>query len=252
VMVVNVEHDFSGTWEPPILGRQTRGLLVTKKPTKKVTFPATIWNSTSLDLFDIAKLKASNVSYAPFRHLIVEEFIPPAKLALINRDFPPLLAKQKHVDDAELTKRKQIFGFFEKLLHECKSLDFRKLVEDKFAVRLSKTRPRVSLRGLCDPCNGKFHVDGKWKRITYLLYLNEGAIKGKGGNLQLHDGNPSRASMVKSSQGTLLIFLNSKNAWHGFTAYSGPRRAIQVNYEVLDMIPADMQQKTLDALKIKV
>jgi hypothetical protein len=34
---------------------------------------------------------------------------------------------------------------------------------------------------------------------------------------------------VPSSQGTLLVFLNGKDAWHGFTRYEGPRRAIQVN-----------------------
>jgi hypothetical protein len=42
-----------------------------------------------------------------------------------------------------------------------------------------------SLRGFCAPCEGKFHVDGFWKRVTYLLYLNEAPIVGSGGNLQL-------------------------------------------------------------------
>ena len=42
-----------------------------------------------------------------------------------------------------------------------------------------------SLRGHCEPCAGKLHVDGYWKRVTFLLYLNEQPIVGQGGNLQL-------------------------------------------------------------------
>jgi hypothetical protein len=55
---------------------------------------------------------------------------------------------------------------------------------------------------------------------------------------------------VPSAQGTLLVFVNGKDAWHGFTSYSGPRRAIQLNYEVLNLIPHDIAEKTLASLKI--
>jgi hypothetical protein len=54
---------------------------------------------------------------------------------------------------------------------------------------------------------------------------------------------------VPSSQGTLLMFVNDKDAWHGFTSYTGPRRAIQLNYEVLNLIPHDIERK-LASLKI--
>ncbi len=30
--------------------------------------------------------------------------------------------------------------------------------------------------------------------------------------------------------GTLVLFLNADNAWHGHTRYRGPRRAIQLNW----------------------
>ena len=39
---------------------------------------------------------------------------------------------------------------------------------------------------------------------------------------------------VPPDEGTLLIFKNEPNAWHGFHAFEGPRRVIQLNW-VTDM-----------------
>ena len=39
---------------------------------------------------------------------------------------------------------------------------------------------------------------------------------------------------VPPDEGTLLIFRNDPNAWHGFHAFEGPRRVIQLNW-VTDM-----------------
>ena len=46
------------------------------------------------------------------------------------------------------------------------------------------------------------------------------------------------------------MFVNDKDAWQGFTSYTGPRRAIQLNYEGLNLIPHDIAEKTLASLKI--
>jgi hypothetical protein len=42
------------------------------------------------------------------------------------------------------------------------------------------------------------------------------------------------AAEVPPDQGTLLVFKNQPNAWHGHEVYEGPRRAIQLNW-VRDM-----------------
>ena len=38
------------------------------------------------------------------------------------------------------------------------------------------------------------------------------------------------AAEIPSEEGTLLIFLNGPNAWHGFEPFDGMRRVIQVNW----------------------
>ena len=38
------------------------------------------------------------------------------------------------------------------------------------------------------------------------------------------------AAEVPADEGTLLLFRNGPNAWHGFEPFSGPRRVIQVNW----------------------
>ena len=35
---------------------------------------------------------------------------------------------------------------------------------------------------------------------------------------------------VPPDEGTLLVFRNDPNAWHGFHAFEGPRRVIQLNW----------------------
>jgi hypothetical protein len=35
---------------------------------------------------------------------------------------------------------------------------------------------------------------------------------------------------VPPDEGTLLVFNNTSNAWHGFEPFSGPRRVIQLNW----------------------
>ena len=35
---------------------------------------------------------------------------------------------------------------------------------------------------------------------------------------------------VPPDAGTLLLFKNQENAWHGFEPFSGPRRVVQLNW----------------------
>ena len=38
------------------------------------------------------------------------------------------------------------------------------------------------------------------------------------------------AAEVPPDEGTLLVFKNQPNAWHGFEAFEGPRKVIQLNW----------------------
>ena len=39
------------------------------------------------------------------------------------------------------------------------------------------------------------------------------------------------AEEVPAFQGNLVAFRNANHAWHGLKPYSGPRRAVQLNFE---------------------
>eukprot|EP00238_Polyblepharides_amylifera_P001310 CAMPEP_0196571682 /NCGR_PEP_ID=MMETSP1081-20130531/1826_1 /TAXON_ID=36882 /ORGANISM="Pyramimonas amylifera, Strain CCMP720" /LENGTH=345 /DNA_ID=CAMNT_0041888715 /DNA_START=72 /DNA_END=1109 /DNA_ORIENTATION=- len=198
-----------------------------------------------LGFFDVEKFGNTSVTRKPFVHMVVEHFVPKESLARVNADFPPLLTKNKHMEESELIKRKEIFGEFKKLLDDTRGVALRDLISSKFLVNLKGTYPRITLRGFCNPCEGKIHVDAVRKAMTVLIYLNEVAWEGDGGNLKLLTGPRIKdaVSQVPSYEGNLLVFRNAKHAWHGFTHYAGPRRAIQLNYEVPELRNKNRQRK---------
>ena len=63
------------------------------------------------------------------------------------------------------------------------------------------------------------------------------AWEAKTGRLRLlrsPDNLEDMIAEVPPDEGTLLIFKNQPNAWHGFHPFEGPRRVIQLNW-VTDM-----------------
>jgi hypothetical protein len=63
------------------------------------------------------------------------------------------------------------------------------------------------------------YMNNAWEAITGRLRLLRGP----------HDLNDVIAE-VPPEEGTMLIFKNEPNAWHGFEAFEGPRRVIQLNW----------------------
>jgi len=200
--------------------------------------------------FNLTAFKALKMHPTPFPHIIVRNFIPPDVLAAVNRDFPPSLAApvqlhgqdgtKKNLEEEELIQRGEVFGAYKQLLDDARSDEMRDVLSKVLSIKLGKLSKftRVTLRGYCDPCLGKIHVDAKAKLVSWLLYLNEEPLQGEddAGNLRLMKRGDlqSTVKVVPSSQGTLLAFKNNlapKHGWHGFTSYTGPRRAIQVNYQ---------------------
>jgi len=94
----------------------------------------------------------------------------------------------------------------------------------------------VTARGLSAARDGQIHTDSRTKLITVLIYMNN-AWEAKTGRLRLLRGPENLEDVIAEvppDEGTLLIFKNEPNAWHGFHAFEGPRRVIQLNW-VTDM-----------------
>jgi len=179
-------------------------------------------NYLRLDAF-----RATPLAIEPFPHLIVDGFIGKAALAAINADYPKLTSPGSFPVD-QVT-----FGpAFRALLEELEGEEFREAFEEKFGFDLSGRPTITTVRGRCDPRDGKIHTDSKSKIITVLIYMNE-SWEEAGGRLRLlrsaHDLNDIIVE-VPPVAGTMLAFRRSDNSWHGHEPFAGERRVIQFNW----------------------
>ena len=179
------------------------------------------------NLLRLDAFRATPLATLPFPHLIVDGFIGEAPLAAINVDYPQLTSPGSFPVD-QVT-----FGpAFRALLEELESDEFREAFEEKFGLDLSGRPTITTVRGRCDPRDGKIHTDSKSKIITVLIYMNEN-WEDAGGRLRLlrsaHDLNDIIVE-VPPVAGTMLAFKRSNNSWHGHEPFAGERRVIQFNW----------------------
>jgi SM-20-related protein len=179
------------------------------------------------DYLSLEALQATPLVREPFAHLVVPGFVSEAGLAAINADYPKIAASGSFPTD------QLVFGAgFQKLLDELDGDRFREAFEDKFGVDLAGRPTMTTVRGRCDPSDGKIHTDSKTKIITVLIYMNP-SWENSGGRLRLlrsaRDLNDVIVE-VPPVAGTLLAFKRSNNSWHGHEPFSGERRVIQFNW----------------------
>jgi hypothetical protein len=90
----------------------------------------------------------------------------------------------------------------------------------------------VTARGVSAARDGQIHTDSRTKLVTVLIYMNN-SWEAPTGRLRLLRGPSNLEDVIAEvppDEGTLLIFKNEPNAWHGFHAFEGPRRVIQLNW----------------------
>jgi len=180
-----------------------------------------------LDYLAIDAFRATPLIKEPFEHLIVERFIGPSALAVINADYPRISSSGSFPVD-ELS-----FGSaFNAFLDELNSEEFREAFEEKFGIDLSGRPTITTVRGWCDAKDGKIHNDSTSKIITVLIYMNERWDEA-GGRLRLlrsADNIDDFIVELPPVAGTLLAFKRSNNSWHGHKSFAGERRVIQFNW----------------------
>jgi SM-20-related protein len=179
-----------------------------------------------LDAFD-----AAPATREPFPFALVPHFVKPQAMAGINADYP----RVTHPGSFPLPTLK--YGpAFAALIRAIQGPEFTRAVEKKLGVDLSGRPTMVTARGVSAARDGQIHTDSRTKLVTVLIYMNN-AWEAKTGRLRLlrrPDSLDDVIAEVPPDEGTLLIFRNDPNAWHGFHAFEGPRRVIQLNW-VTDM-----------------
>jgi SM-20-related protein len=183
-------------------------------------------------LVDMQAFAATPLVQDPFPHLVVKDFVPEAAMVEIMRDFPEV-PDRGSFPMSEL----QSGPVFKELVAYLQRPEVAKAFSEKLGVDLTGRPTTVTIRGFSGAKDGRVHTDSRSKLVTVLLYLNSGWTAEAGeGQLRLlrSDNLDDWFDEVPPEAGTLLVFVNTTNAWHGHKPFIGPRRSIQLNWVVDD------------------
>ena len=179
------------------------------------------------DIIDIEAFRKTSLVREPFAYAMVPGFVKTSAVPAIETDFP----KVELPGSFPLPTLK--YGpAFRDFMAAIQGPDFRRAVAEKFAMDLSARPTMVTVRGMSKASDGQIHADSRTKLITVLIYMN-GKWEAPGGRLRLlksPDNLDEVIAEVPPDEGTLLIFKNETNAWHGFRGFEGPRKVIQLNW----------------------
>jgi hypothetical protein len=176
---------------------------------------------------DIAAFERAALVREPFPFVMVPRFVRPEAIAGIDADFPAIT----HLGSFPLPTLS--YGpAFARFIDAIRGEEFTRAVEEKFGIDLSTKPTMITVRGQSGPGDGQIHTDSVTKLITVLIYMNAAWESPKGRLRLLRSASDLNATIaeVPPDEGTLLVFRNQPNAWHGFEAFEGPRRVIQLNW----------------------
>ncbi len=183
---------------------------------------------------DYTRLAATPVATDPFPHIVVPDFVPPARLAEVVAALPPLEKRGSFPPDSI-----RMGAAARQLMTEMEGPRLRDAIAGKFGLDLADAPTMVTLRGRTEAKDGRIHTDSTAKRVTVLLYLNPEteAWARRDGCLRLLRGPNDLDDYVVEVppvNGTLLVFPNGPATWHGHRQYVGKRYAVQLNYMTSD------------------
>ncbi len=183
---------------------------------------------------DYARLRATPVATEPFPHVVVADFVRPDALHAVVADLPPMGKRGSFPLDAL-----SLGPDAQALMDELQGPHMRQAIADKFGLDLADAPTMMTLRGWTNDRDGSIHVDSTAKRVTVLLYLNqatnvwaqhEGCLR----LLRAAGDLDNYVVEVPPVNGTLLVFPNAPNAWHGHKRFTGQRYSVQLNYMTTD------------------
>ncbi len=176
---------------------------------------------------DIEALRRAELHSLPFPFLIVPGFVRKEARAGIGADFPTI-AHHGSFPLASLS-----YGpAFRALVRDLEGPEMKSAVGERLGLDLSGNPSMITVRGQSRAADGKIHTDSKTKLVTALIYMNDAweSAKGRLRLVRSSDNLNDVVAEVPPDAGTLLLFKNQENAWHGFEPFSGPRRVVQLNW----------------------
>jgi SM-20-related protein len=194
---------------------------------------------------DLEAFEAAPVAREPFAFAMVPHFVRREAMAAINADYPLVT----HPGSFPLPTL-QYGPAFRAFIAAIQGPEFTRAVQEKFDIDLSGRPTMVTARGVSAARDGQIHTDSRTKLITVLIYMNN-AWEAKTGRLRLLRGPDDLDAVIAEvppDEGTMLIFKNEPNAWHGFHAFTGPRRVIQLNWVTgMDVVKREQTRHRISA-----
>lgn len=193
--------------------------------------------SEDCEYLALGKLRSSSVVNQPFPHIIIDNMISQQKMHEVNSDFPAITQRGSFP-----ISQFNLQGGFAAMIRELQGETFRNIIAEKFNLNLRGRPTMITLRGYSNERDGLIHTDSKSKLVTVLIYFNE-TWNHSTGKLRILRSNQmdDYHAEISPTIGSCLIFKVTDNCWHGYPAYIGVRRAIQLNYIVSEQ-SATVQQ----------
>lgn len=175
-------------------------------------------------------LENTPVAEKPFQHVVVPHFVKEEDLRMLIASMPDLRSGGSYPPEGL-----HLSAPVASLVEELQGARLKSIIAEKFGLDLHDAPSMLTLRGRTREKDGRIHRDSDAKLVTILLYLNpeSAAWSAQEGCLRLLNGPDDIEDYeveVKPAHGTLLIFPNGPDTWHGHRQYVGPRYTIQLNY----------------------
>ncbi|MXV37005.1 MULTISPECIES: 2OG-Fe(II) oxygenase [unclassified Saccharibacter] len=175
-------------------------------------------------------VRRAEVATHPCPHLVVTDFLSAETLQKVVSLLPELKSGGSYPPSV-LSLPPALAG----LLEEFQGSWLKEIVSEKFNIDVRTAPSMMTMRGRTREKDGRIHRDSSAKRVTILLYLNDGerdwsAHDGCLRFLNGPDDIEDYAVEIPPAGGTLVIFPNGPDTWHGHRTYVGPRFTVQLNY----------------------
>ena len=185
-------------------------------------------------MFDYQALAATPVNTDPFPHVVVQDFLPPDRLAIVHAELP--ISDRGGSFPPEALR---LGPSAQAMMRELEGPALKQAIAEKFGLDLDDAPSMLTVRLATREKDGQIHTDSLAKRVTVLLYLNppDARFSGQEGCLRLLRSATDLedyAVEVPPTRGTLLVFPNGPTTYHGHRTHVGPRHSIQLNYMTND------------------
>lgn len=180
-----------------------------------------------MEILDLSALDRTPLEHDPFDYVVVKDAVRSELLEALNRDYPEI-DRPANYSPEDL----QFGPAFQQLLDELDSPELETHVARKFGVSLEGATKTITVRKFSEPSDGNIHTDHWSKIITLLVYFNPEWTQ-EGGKLRFLRSPTDIEDFgaeVTPLGGTVLAFRRSDRSFHGYKAFDGERRMVQMSW----------------------